>query len=954
MQGLVFVLLCGAASISFGQIPLYYSSQEGKGSSYTGTYTKKTAKYESGSAAISTSGSISITVTPTDLSIGENDEKTWTGTITVTSGPSPGTSAEASATADYTYSFDKWTGSSSDPQIETVTGSESRSFIIHSIKASLPDTICIDKQTLKGVANVILFPGEGEVKWTAKGGGIAINGNGQSANITLDNDKTEGTIEVQYTIGGVSYTTSAYVKACDGCPCKDINTGFSFGPIAANFSAKPKQSMSDKDQYCTYSTDNASFTLGLTDNRFPLSAALKGASITFSKHCQKDDFKDVSITWTGEQALGTIGWLDVKLKSVSLKVDASGALTGSATLNGSLNQDKNLKDLVFIKQGAKGDFTFNFSGGSSFEGTFNFEGIKDINLELRKEGKVLAKVENGILNAAGDFTGTLKDVPNVTYKSALMTVTVSQLSLGFTTGLSTFFKFNEGSGKLEVSDIKGVKGGFSLALNSSGDQATVTATAKDLKAFGMEISDVTAEAEFTLSTFNIEKIKGSLKAKHKDFDANLDVAEMLVSGGKLERFVINNAKVKYKMFSFNLSNSSYTAGALTITAEVKIDATGTSAMLKVSEFKIDEEGAITVGEIAGKFDKSPMALSFSAKFTNTATQTSFKGNFSGKFTTIDINGSCDVGAKDNFTFAYLGLEMGGMKIPLGQSGLQLTRIGGKVGMNYKVNIDGPIGPELGNHLIGLKLGVGDIANLTEVNGEAILQFGNNVQLNLAGDVTVLKNAPMFTGKLNVNYTLPGQKINGAFGTEIKIPANGSILKSDNLNVNFAIENGSWSMSGNNMGGSIINLVKLSEGTVNMSGSLSNITSFTGSVGGKGALNIKVPVRFPGGFDPTDCNTMYYTSSSAYIGFAGDLTANMEARISATIDNNGFCGTMQSEVDMSGAVSAYVWGFCGGWTVSTNGNLKVSVGCGQIGSVSGSVNIPLPFGYSQAVGVSLSL
>jgi hypothetical protein len=91
-----------------------------------------------------------------------------------------------------------------------------------------------------------------------------------------------------------------------------------------------------------------------------------------------------------------------------------------------------------------------------------------------------------------------------------------------------------------------------------------------------------------------------------------------------------------------------------------------------------------------------------------------------------------------------------------------------------------------------------------------------------------------------------------------------------------------------------------------------------------------------------------------VGFAGNLEAKMESRLMATIGQAGFCGSMESDVAMTGSIDAYVWGFCGGWTVATNGNLKVSVGCGQVGSVSGTVNIPLPFGYTQTVGVSLSL
>ncbi len=955
MQGLVIVLLCGAASISFAQIPLYYSQQQGKGTSYSGTYTKKTNKYESGSAKFTTEGPIKISVLPQDMSIGEKQEKTWSGTVSITQAPEIGTTAEASITADYTYSFDKWIGSTTDPQIETYSGSETRSFIIYSIKASLPDTICIDRKTLSGEASVTSFPSTGgSYTWRALTGSISVSGEGSKVTLKLSDEKAEGMVEATFSIEGVSYSTKAYVKACEGCSCPEITSGANFGPIAATFKSKPKSEFSDENQYCSYSTAEASFNLNLTDSRFQLSTALQGAAITFSKHCQKDVYNKVSITWSGDQSIGKIGWLDVNLKAVSLTVDASGNLSGTATLNGSLNQDKNLKDLVFIKSGVNGEFTFNFSGGNSFEGSFNFEGIRAINLELKKEGQVIANVEDGTLNSEGDFTGTLTNLPEVTYKSAQMTIKVSQLSLGFTAGLTTSFKFNKGSGQLEATDIQGVKGSFGLSLSCTSDQATITASAKDLQLFGMEISDLNAEAEFSLATFEIERIRGGLKAKHQDFDAQLDVPEMLVVNGKLEKFIVNNAQIKYKQFSFNLSNSSYTNGNLSLDAQVKIDASGSAAMLKVSEFKISEVGKVTVGGIAGEFNKAPMALSFSAKFTDNESQSSFQGNFRGKFTTVDVNGACDIGAKDDFTFAYLGLEMGGMRVPLGQSGLQLTRIGGKVGMNYKVSLDGPLGPEKGNHLIGLKLGVGDVANLTEVNGEAILQFGNNVQLNLAGDVTVLKNAPMFTGKLNVNYTLPGEKINGSFGTSIQVPSDGSILKSENLQANFAIENGSWSMNGNNMGGSIINTIKLSEGNISMSGSLNNPGSFAGSLSGKGALNLNIPVRYPSGFDATDCNSMYQTSSAVAVGFAGNLEAKMESRLMATIGQAGFCGSMESDVAMTGSIDAYVWGFCGGWTVATNGNLKVSVGCGQVGSVSGTVNIPLPFGYTQTVGVSLSL
>ena len=54
---------------------LYISKQTGQSTSFTGSSSKTTDKYEHGTLVLQTNGPISITVNPEDLSIGTNQAK---------------------------------------------------------------------------------------------------------------------------------------------------------------------------------------------------------------------------------------------------------------------------------------------------------------------------------------------------------------------------------------------------------------------------------------------------------------------------------------------------------------------------------------------------------------------------------------------------------------------------------------------------------------------------------------------------------------------------------------------------------------------------------------------------------------------------------------------------------------------------------------------------------------
>ena len=105
--------------------------------------------------------------------------------------------------------------------------------------------------------------------------------------------------------------------------------------------------------------------------------------------------------------------------------------------------------------------------------------------------------------------------------------------------------------------------------------------------------------------------------------------------------------------------------------------------------------------------------------------------------------------------------------------------------------------------------------MCELIGETVAQFGNGtMQITISGTLNVLKNNPYFSGNMTVNYQMPSYVLSGNVSANIKFPSNGWILQSDNVNVNFSVGNGQWSASGNNMGGSVLTKITLSNGNVN--------------------------------------------------------------------------------------------------------------------------------------------
>jgi hypothetical protein len=201
----------------FGQVNLYISKQTGEHSIFTGSQSKTTDQHESGSVSISTSGPIQWSLIPYQFSIGPNETKTWYGTVwgDVAAGPAPGQSVPASITGNYQVTYSRPTNNNSTGhEIVNTNGTESVSFIVHSVNVESTDSVllCPDQEK---VLHSVGYPAGGTYSWVS-GNGVTITAGANTSEPTIKCAVPGlSTARVTYMIGGVSYSRTVLVKCME-------------------------------------------------------------------------------------------------------------------------------------------------------------------------------------------------------------------------------------------------------------------------------------------------------------------------------------------------------------------------------------------------------------------------------------------------------------------------------------------------------------------------------------------------------------------------------------------------------------------------------------------------------------------------------------------------------------------------------------------------------------------
>ena len=972
----LFLLIFSATAFS-QPYNLYVSKQTNLSSQYNGNYSKTTDKFENGSVSFSTTGPITYSV-DNAMQISPKETKSWNGFVQgdPSSAPSPGNTVTAQLTGTYDLRYSRPYGTGTSGTVESTyycsdngsaagnggckyhngtpgahemvhnTGSQSVSFNVISILVDIPDTICLGKTGQNDITAVCYPVSGGTFEWTSGSPVVVIaNGNAQTATITLtDTTVKNATVKVKFTIQGITYEKTGVLSTCE-CSCKPITNGITAGPLHLNFNVNPNSTSPDGNGNCRYSSNNASFSLTLDGGAIQRTVNVQNnASVTFGKNCQSGDLTQVAVDWTGEVDLPELEIKGIKVfkfkaKELHLTVATNGNLSGSVTVNVENSEDRDLslgKKVVMLRKGTNSDVTFTFNNHNGFDGAFNWSGIQNIVIDLCKQSdgnEVKLANFTGNMDASGTLAGNLSLIAQPSYKTNLFKVTVKALTLGLELKIPTAdFRLTSGNGSVTISEMKSVTGTIDLGLDfPEAGGCTATIGASNISAFTMTLDQLNLQADFNRD-FDLTKVSGSLKAKHNQFDVKIDISDFQVENGSLTK-VSCSGQVKYSAFKFTLQDGTYGAGPpgqLTISARVEIAATGTAAMIQVTGFTIKDDGSITVGSISGNLNRPPATISFSATFgTN-----KFTGTFNGDFAGIGLEGAVDVGKETapDYCYAYLSLTAK-VNIPLGQSGLKLTQIGGKVGYNYQLNTAGADpsswtgGPLQGNYLIGLKLGVADVGNMCEVVGQTVIQFGNgSVSITLAGTVAVLKNNKFFEGNGSVTYVIPDQTLSGALGMNLKVPSSGWVFTSNNLNISFFFGNKTFTANGANMGGTMFGgKVTLSDGNFSMNGNLNSLSSLTGSIGGKVACGFNYGVSVSAGGN----------------SIGGNVWLNLNSNINASFNQDGLNGNFGVHVDGGGTLNfdSWIYSTTITSTATCDGNIGVNSGSVQM---SGNITLTLPF------------
>ncbi len=952
---------------------MYFSQQTGQGSSYSGSYSKATDRYENGNFTVSVNGPINYSLDPNQFSIAPNENKTWNGTVQVdaSTAPQAGTQSAATLSINYQigYSRPYGTGTSGDVtstyycsdngsasgnggcthhnntpgahEIVTESGTHPLEFNVVSILVSVPDEICLGPTGEKDITANAFPLNVGNFTWSSNNPNVQItNSASQTAHIKLlDTNVHNAIVKVRYEINGITYEDQGTLSTCE-CNCKPINGTVSAGPLSFNVNANPVNQGVDGTGNCSYQSNNTGLTFTMEGVISRTVNIQNNVNLSFKKHCENGSISEVSADWTGEVVVPAISirgveTFELKVKQIALTVNQAGNLNGTVTINVSNPQDRDLslgKQFVLLRKGTNSDITFTFSGGTDFTGNFNFSGIQGIVIDLCKQNdgaEVKLASYTGNLDADGLLAGDFVMNGTPSYKTNAFKVQLKALSLGTEIKVSDgSFKLTAGSGTVSISEMKALTGTIDLSLTfQDGGGCNAQLGATDIKAFTMTLDEFNLNADFN-QDFDLTKVEGSLKAKHNSFDAKVNVDQFKIENGALVTFNCGGM-IKYSSFKFTLENASFTSGPpgkLSITAKVEISATGTAAMIAVDKFEIDEAGSITIGQISGNLNRAPASISFTATFgTN-----KFSGNFNGDFAAIGMDGTLDIGTEgagnNAYNYAYLAITVKA-NVPLGNSGLKLTQIGGKAGYNYTLQgVDGPGNPLQGNYLVGLKLGVADVGNMCEVTGESMVQFGNgSVSITLAGTVAVLKNNKFFDGNCNVTYKIPDQTIQGSVGANIKIPGSGFIFTSNNLNVNFSFGNNQFSANGANMGGSMFGgKIQLSNGAIGLSGNLNSLQSLSGNLSGNASCGFGYSLGVSAGGN----------------SITGSINFNMNSNINMGFNQDGINGTFGINATGTGTLNFDTWVYSTTLQGSAEANGDVGYNNGSL-SLGANVTVTLP-------------
>jgi hypothetical protein len=689
-----------------------------------------------------------------------------------------------------------------------------------------------------------------------------------------------------------------------------------------------------------------------------------------------------------------------------------------------INGETHLGGPVYLTADQEVTISYSFSGTNTWDGSWNIQPLGEIGLEIRKDG--VTPVAGGTITTSGSTTSggfSLQMYTDVTWK-------MGYLDLGVGAGSSASGTFDLSNGSISLTQANLVlvaspqaplqfSGKLKLALgyNSTSPNAawTVGISGENLKAYSFSVPNVDLHAAFN-DNLRFANISGSIELEYASLhptsgtDGRFKVSEFTIEDGKLKTFN-GSFSGKYSTFQVSIQGLQYDASHPEKTtvaidsASIDMQFSAANAALQIENAKIGPGAGgtpeITLSKISGHYVQAGLFdLNVAANFTKTAQEIGFSGDMKAKF-----NGVGNLDAYVSFGEVLSGapsapFHYGAFKLepslatpitvapPLP---IALYGVGVGFGFNcvpaYK-DVSGVSHSEqhtYGAYWVYGSMTVGDSAGFAKLKGAVAVNFGSTIPTSLAvsGDLDIPANSPFFHGHLDCQYTFGSGAIGGDLSGDLKIPpGNGNLIQLAG-GVHYAVSGSGFNITtqtGTPIGGKVLNLIDLSNGTVTLSGAFdANNPNLTGTFSGNASATLKgqytsnasarpyaVGATCDSGINVANCSTTpgalcyycykYSTNDADWTGifatFTFDFNGNASLAFSPTTLT--FNTTVHATVTYAGGV--YVYGVD---SAGLNGaqNLDVTLSYNSADSkLYGAVTVDFGtyFGHDISVNVSSSL
>jgi hypothetical protein len=761
--------------------------------------------------------------------------------------------------------------------------------------AYTPDALPADGSSTAQGSVVVSDPGRAII-WRieeADGSNAVLN----EATGLLTAGTTPGTVKirVQDKESAANNTNTCYAETsvCVGDPencCPEVNGEIHFGPITAYIAAPLAPSNSaDSEGYCSYNTSGASINIGMAGGMFEAISfpSIKDVSITWRQKNVDGNvkFKDVTITWEGKAETRKFGPLQANLEVISVTVDPNGKVSGAVTFTVNQVYPERLGKIAFLDKGTTGTFTYKYSGSKDgFEGDYDFGGIKNLKLVIRKGIVDLATVY-GSLSSDGVFSGKfVKGGAVVKYSSGKFTAELKSFTWDFTFDIKQRdIALKNGFISFVLDNIENTKGKIDVSATLNEKEAWGDATFSNLEAFGFDIQGaLRIELNSELDLLGIEG--RDISAKHPDFNSPFTIKSFRIVDNKLLNFSFEGtAKYKDKI-NFNISRAVYVDKiGIDVTAQLKI---GNSAEMNVSNFKISSDGIISIAGVNFEINQFPFEP-LKGGLTFKQDHSGFAGNFTGIVTGgVGISGAVDVGSQSDWNYAYFKLmaktKMGVRIGPV----IKVEEIGGLAGYNYNYASKAPA---YGDYLFGFTLGISDVADMIDIRNDLLLlQIGQSPSLSLNGSIAVPGKGRnrYLEGTLYAKYNFGSNNVEGNVEATINVPANTGNVLNIYSEAAFTRNQAGWSLSSSGEG-SLFKQINFS-GLININAPANNVEGIRGMASGQILYSKSLSFTTPTGFNGTSCETADATDRFGF-GFDGGISLSLGGSFLAEVNPQGFAG-----------------------------------------------------------------